>query len=150
MSRRVFPRDSLSPNPRSPSLPSRQAGAVPPGTPCPPRPAPLLPAPGAALRPRAAGFSSWFLCVLWLYRLLACAPRGRFAAFVRGAGPAGPRPVRPAAHLGGPAPGSAAIGFALNGIKRLSVTFSVISTFRKSAILRGKWERCHWRAGVFV
>lgn len=35
VSRRVFPRDSLSPNPRSPSLPSRQAGAVPPAPPVP-------------------------------------------------------------------------------------------------------------------
>lgn len=126
---------------------------------------PLSPAAGAsAARPggRAAATScpaspSRFFVCLGVYRPLACAPRASFAAFIRGSrtrrGPAGPPQAgpAPAAHLGGAnSRGRPAIGFSLNGIKRLSVTFSVISTFRESAILRGKWERWHRRVGVFV
>ncbi|CAN8220197.1 unnamed protein product [Coccothraustes coccothraustes] len=36
------------------------------------------------------GVSYSFLCVLWVLSPLACAPQTRFAAFVRGVGPAAP------------------------------------------------------------
>lgn len=155
-SRRVSPRDVPAPNSRSSPLPSPRAGAV--------SPAPLVPR-GRCLRspprgPRCGhelpGFSSSFFCVLWLLSpcclrssgaLCHLCPRSRTRR-----APAGPpRPVpRPPRTWAARTAGLGRDRLFSNGIKRLSVTFSVISTFRESAILRGKWERCHRRVGVFV
>lgn len=157
LSRRVFPAGYPLPEPALPaaSLPPGRCGA--PRHPLSTAAGASAPCPGgrAAATSCPASPSPSFVC-FGFYRLSPALLRRALPPLSAGVGPAASPRSPPGRFRARRAPGrreqpgSPGDRLFSNGIKRLSVTFSVISTFRESAILRGKWERCHRPVGVFV